>query len=239
MNQLKCIAIDDEPLALQKIVDYINKVPFLDLVGSFDNGLEALAFMRETTVDLIYLDIQMPEIKGTQLVGILKNKPQIIFTTAYDQYALEGYQLDATDYLLKPIAFDRFLESAQKALDRTAFAPNPTDHDKDRNEGFLFVKTENKWRKVVIEDILYIEGLKDYLSIYTRTERILTLQNFSSLLDKLSSDQFVRVHKSYVVGINQVEEIEKARVLINQKWIPVSDTYRTGFFKLLEAKGLM
>lgn len=239
MNQLKCIAIDDEPLALRKVVDYIEKIPFLELVAQFDNGLEALSYLKQHNVDLIYLDIQMPDIKGTQLVSILKNKPQVIFTTAYDQYALEGYQLDATDYLLKPIAFDRFLESAQKALDRMAFVPTISENETEQNEGFLFVKTENKWRKVVINDILYIEGLKDYLSIYTTTERILTLQNFNSLLEKLSNDQFVRVHKSFVVAITQIQELEKSRVFINEKWIPVSDTYRTAFFNLLKAKGLM
>ncbi|MCR9253399.1 MAG: LytTR family DNA-binding domain-containing protein [bacterium] len=239
MNQLKCIAIDDEPLALRKVVDYIEKIPFLELVAQFDNGLEALAYLKQHNVDLIYLDIQMPDIKGTQLVSILKNKPQVVFTTAYDQYALEGYQLDATDYLLKPIAFDRFLESAQKALDRMAFVPTISENETEQNEGFLFVKTENKWRKVVINDILYIEGLKDYLSIYTTTERILTLQNFNSLLEKLSNDQFVRVHKSFVVAITQIQELEKSRVFINEKWIPVSDTYRTAFFNLLKAKGLM
>ncbi len=239
MNQLKCIAIDDEPLALRKVVDYIEKIPFLKLVAQFDNGLEALSYLKQHNVDLIYLDIQMPDIKGTQLVSILKNKPQVIFTTAYDQYALEGYQLDATDYLLKPIAFDRFLESAQKALDRMAFVPTISENETEQNEGFLFVKTENKWRKVVINDILYIEGLKDYLSIYTTTERILTLQNFNSLLEKLSNDQFVRVHKSFVVAITQIQELEKSRVFINEKWIPVSDTYRTAFFNLLKAKGLM
>jgi two-component system LytT family response regulator len=239
MNQLKCIAIDDEPLALRKVVDYIEKIPFLELVAQFDNGLEALSYLKQHNIDLIYLDIQMPDIKGTQLVSILKNKPQVVFTTAYDQYALEGYQLDATDYLLKPIAFDRFLESAQKALDRMAFVPTISENETEQNEGFLFVKTENKWRKVVINDILYIEGLKDYLSIYTTTERILTLQNFNSLLEKLSNDQFVRVHKSFVVAITQIQELEKSRVFINEKWIPVSDTYRTAFFNLLKAKGLM
>ncbi len=239
MNNLKCIAIDDEPLALRKIVDYINKVPFLECVNSFSSGLEALSYLKSNHIDLIYLDIQMPDIKGTQLVNILKNKPQIIFTTAYDEYALEGFSLDATDYLLKPIAFDRFLESAQKALDRVAFTPSGIEGEPSEEKNFLFVKTENKWKKVKIDDIFYIEGLKDYLSIYTKAERVLTLQSFSAMLDKLSTEQFVRVHKSYVVAIGQIDEIEKARVLINEQWIPVSDTYKTAFFNLLKSQGLL
>ena len=141
--------------------------------------------------------------------------------------------------LLKPIAFDRFLESAQKALDRVAFTPSGIEGEPSEEKDFLFVKTENKWKKVKINDILYIEGLKDYLSIYTKAERVLTLQSFSAMLDKLSTEQFVRVHKSYVVAIGQIDEIEKARVLINEQWIPVSDTYKTAFFNLLKSQGLL
>ncbi len=239
MNHLTCIAIDDEPLALQKLVDYIDKIPFLEFKGGYHNALEAIPLLQNEPIDLIFLDIQMPEIKGTQFVSILKNKPQIIFTTAYDQYALEGFSLDATDYLLKPIAFDRFLDSAQKALDRAAFSPNSESADVQGEQGIVFIKSEHKWIKVQTDFIKYIEGLKDYLSIYVKEERILTLQSFSTLLEKISNDSFVRIHKSYVVNVKQIDEIEKARVRIGEKWIPISDTYRTGFFKLLEAKGLI
>ena len=237
---MKCIAIDDEPLALRKITDFIGKVPFLELKASFDNGIEALGYLQREPVDLIYLDIQMPQIKGTQLVTILKNRPQIIFTTAYSEYALEGYELDVTDYLLKPIAFERFLESAQKALDKAVPVIAQTGGTGDTSRsGFLFVKTENKWQKVKTDEIRYIEGLKDYLGIYTNSGRILTLQSFHSLLDKLPQEDFIRVHKSYVVAINQIDQIEKKRLLIGDQWIPVSDTYRTAFFKLLEGRGMM
>ena len=237
---MKVIAIDDEPLALKKITDFIGRVPFLELRASFDNGIEALAYLQKEPVDLIYLDIQMPQIKGTQLISILKNRPQVIFTTAYSDYALEGYELDITDYLLKPIAFERFLESAQKALDKAVpVITQSSGNAETQKTTFLFVKTENKWQKVRTSEIRYIEGPKDYLGIYTKNERILTLQSFHSLLDKLPGDDFIRVHKSYVVSINQVDEIEKKRLLIGDQWIPISDTYRTAFFKLLEGRGMM
>lgn len=237
---MNCIAVDDEPLALRKIVDFIKKVPFLNYKASFENGLEALAYLKGEQVDLIFLDIQMPQIKGTQLVNILKNKPQIIFTTAYSEYALEGFELDVTDYLLKPISFERFLEGAQKALDRSLpVISQAVGEGNAKNSEFIFIKTEHKWQKVSTKEIKYIEGLKDYLSIYTSEDRILTLQSFNSLLEKLPEENFVRIHKSYVVSINQIDEIEKKRVLIGDKWIPISDTYRTVFFSLLEAKGMM
>ncbi|MEL7145094.1 MAG: LytTR family DNA-binding domain-containing protein, partial [Bacteroidota bacterium] len=205
---MKCIAIDDEPLALRKITDFISKVPFLELKASFDNGLEALAYLQKQSIDLIYLDIQMPQIKGTKLVNILKHRPQIIFTTAYSDYALEGYELDVTDYLLKPIAFERFLESAQKALDKAVPVISGAGEQSDPlKSAFLFIKTENKWQKVKTEDIRYIEGLKDYLGIYTCTGRVLTLQSFQSLLEKLPDHDFIRVHKSYVVSVNQIDQI--------------------------------
>jgi len=237
---MNCIAIDDEPLALRKISDFIKKVPFLDFKASFDNGLEALAYLKAEQVELIFLDIQMPQIKGTQLVSILKNKPQIIFTTAYSEYAIEGYELDITDYLLKPISFERFLEGAQKALDRSLPVISPaTGEDTQQRSDFVFIKTENKWQKVGVKEILYVEGLKDYLSIYTKSDRILTLQSFTSLLEKLPPDDFIRIHKSYVVSISQILEIEKKRVLIADKWIPISDTYRNVFFNLLAIKGMI
>ncbi|MGB3467227.1 MAG: LytTR family DNA-binding domain-containing protein [Cyclobacteriaceae bacterium] len=237
---MKCIAVDDEPLALRKIVDFIKKVPFLEYKASFDNGLEALAYLKKEPVDILFLDIQMPQIKGTQLVNILKNKPQIIFTTAYSEYAIEGYELDVTDYLLKPISFDRFLEAAQKAIDRSVPVISQSGNNEMINKTeFIFIKTEYKWQKVRVDSIRYIEGLKDYLSIYTATERILTLQSFSSLLEKLPETDFIRIHKSYVISIPQIDEIEKKRVLIGDNWIPVSDTYRQSFFNLLETRGMI
>lgn len=225
--KLNCIAVDDEPLALEKIVDYIGQVPFLELVASFENGVDAMMYLQENKVDLIFLDIQMPQILGTQLVQILKDKPQVIFTTAYSEYAVDGFELDVTDYLLKPIGFRRFLQAAQKALEKL----KPVAKQKEiptAERDYIFVKTDTRLVRINLADILYIEGLKDYLSIYTINERILTLQSFSELLKLLPAD-FIRLHKSYVIPISRIEEIEKNRVRIGEKCIPIGETFRKAF----------
>lgn len=229
--KIKCIAVDDEPLALEKIVDYIGQVPFFELVGSFENGVEAMVFLQENEVDLIFLDVQMPQILGTQLVQVLKQKPQIIFTTAYSEYAVDGFELDVTDYLLKPISFRRFLQSAQKALNR--MSPDTKPEQPKASKDFIFVKTDTRLVKVNLREIKYIEGLKDYLSIYTASERILTLQSFNELLGQLTSD-FFRIHKSYVVSLRQIDQIEKNRVKIGDKDIPIGETFRKAFLKKVQ-----
>ncbi len=229
--KIKCIAVDDEPLALEKIVDYIGQVPFFELVGSFENGVEAMVFLQENEVDLIFLDVQMPQILGTQLVQVLKQKPQIIFTTAYSEYAVDGFELDVTDYLLKPISFRRFLQSAQKALNR--MSPDTKPEQPKASRDFIFVKTDTRLVKVNLREIKYIEGLKDYLSIYTASERILTLQSFNELLGQLTSD-FFRIHKSYVVSLRQIDQIEKNRVKIGDKDIPIGETFRKAFLKKVQ-----
>ncbi|WP_258098859.1 LytR/AlgR family response regulator transcription factor [Marinoscillum pacificum] len=227
--KIKCIAIDDEPLALEKLVDYIGQVPFFELLGSFENGLDALVFLQDTDVDLIFLDIQMPQILGTQLVQVLTKKPQIIFSTAYSEYAVDGFELDVTDYLLKPLNFRRFLQASQKALQRAKNQGVKKEATVEEVvKDYAFVKTENRLVKVMLDDILYIEGLKDYLSIYTSSERILTLQSFAELQSQLSSD-FVRIHKSYLIPIAKIDEIEKNRVRIGDKYLPIGETYRKAF----------
>ena len=227
--KIKCIAIDDEPLALEKLVDYIGQVPFFELLGSFENGLDALVFLQDTDVDLIFLDIQMPQILGTQLVQVLTKKPQIIFSTAYSEYAVDGFELDVTDYLLKPLNFRRFLQASQKALQRAKNQGVKKEATVEEVvKDYAFVKTENRLVKVMLDDILYIEGLKDYLSIYTSSERILTLQSFAELQSQLSSD-FVRIHKSYLIPISKIDEIEKNRVRIGDRYLPIGETYRKAF----------
>ena len=226
---IKCIAIDDEPLALEKLVDYIQQVPFFELLGSFENGLDALVFLQDTDVDLIFLDIQMPQILGTQLVQVLTKKPQIIFSTAYSEYAVDGFEIDVTDYLLKPLNFRRFLQASQKALQRAKSSDSKKEVvAAETVKDYAFVKTENRLVKVMLDEILYIEGLKDYLSIYTSSERILTLQSFAELQSQLSSD-FVRIHKSYLIPISKIDEIEKSRVRIGEKYLPIGETYRKIF----------
>jgi len=242
---VSCIAVDDEPPALAKIVDYIEQVPFLDLKAKFDDSMEVLSYLQENKVDLLFLDIQMPQLSGNQLVQVLEQKPQIIFTTAHSEYAVEGFEMDITDYLLKPISFSRFLKAAQKARARknesssNGQQASPTQKSDQDNPEFLFVKTEFKWQQIPFESILYIEGMKDYLAIHTETERILTLMSFNDLMEKLPKDKFYRIHKSYVVAIKKIKEIEKARVHINDKAIPIGETHKQAFLSLLQKRGMM
>ena len=245
---IRCLIVDDEPLALHILEDYISKIPFLQLVKATTNPIEALTLVQEKQVDLVFLDVQMPELTGIQFLRIANGKAKVILTTAYPQYALEGYELDVIDYLLKPIAFDRFFKSVQKAqaVLQPAAAPAPAPlHDpapqqkqKDLLSDFIFVKTEHKIQKVYLNDILFIEGLKDYISIFTPAERIITLQNMKKMEDALPEQHFIRVHKSYIVSINKIDSIERSRIFIGDKIIPVGDTYREEFFKIVDGKNI-
>lgn len=240
---LRCIIIDDEPLAREILEDYAARVPYLEVVGTFETGLAALSYLQSNTVDLIFLDIQMPELTGMQLLKVLKDPPAVVLTTAYDQYAIEGYALEVTDYLLKPIAFDRFLQAAQKVLRRLS-SPIPdaaipvVQEPLAAGPEFLFVKTEHRLQRVMLDELLYIEGMKDYLMLHTRQGKLMTLQNFKYFQDRLPTERFARVHKSYLVAIGQIEQIERSRLSIGKALIPISETYREPFFKLLEAQGL-
>src|SRR5476651_117638 len=204
---IRCLVVDDEPLALHILEDYISKVPFLELIKATTNPIEALTMVQEGNIDLVFLDVQMPELTGIQFLKIANGKTKVILTTAYSQYALEGYELDVVDYLLKPIAFDRFFKSAQKAqqIIHPSAAPAPIVKEEapqqDLLTDFIFVKTEHKIQKVYLNDILFIEGLKDYISIFTDAERIITLQNMKKMEDALPEKYFIRVHKSYIVSV--------------------------------------
>src|SRR6201987_3222773 len=205
---IRCLIVDDEPLALHILEDYISKMPFLQLVKSTTNPIEALQLVQEGNIDLVFLDVQMPELTGVQFLRIANGKAKVILTTAYPQYALEGYELDVIDYLLKPIAFDRFFKSVQKA--QAVLQPAATP-----------IQTEHKIQKVYLNDILFIEGLKDYISIFTPAERIITLQNMKKMEDALPEKHFIRVHKSYIVSVNKIDSIERSRIFIGEKIIPV------------------
>jgi len=245
---IRCLIVDDEPLALHILEDYISKVPFMELVKSTTNPIEALTMVQDGNIDLVFLDVQMPELTGIQFLRIANGKTKVILTTAYPQYALEGYELDVVDYLLKPIAFDRFFKSAQKAqaiIHPTAKQATPieqpiqqTQPQNDFMSDFIFVKSEHKIQKVYLHQILFIEGLKDYISIFTTTERIITLQNMKKMEDTLPSQHFVRVHKSYIVALNKIDSIERSRIRIGDKIIPVGDTYRDDFFKIIDGKNV-
>ena len=227
--------------------DYISKIPFLHLVKATTNPIEALTLVQEKEADLVFLDVQMPELTGIQFLKIANGKAKVILTTAYPQYALEGYELDVIDYLLKPIAFDRFFKAVQKAqaiLQPAAVKPvalaesTPQKPQQEFLSDFIFVKTEHKIQKVYLNDILFIEGLKDYISIFTPAERIITLQNMKKMEDALPAKYFMRVHKSYIVSINKIDSIERSRIFIGDKIIPVGDTYRDEFFKIIDGKNV-
>jgi two-component system, LytTR family, response regulator len=240
---IKCVAIDDEPLALEKIADYINNIPYLKLNGKFDNALAALPELKKHTIDLLFLDIQMDGLSGIQLLESLSNKPLVIFTTAYDKFAIKGYELNAIDYLLKPISFERFLKSAEKAysaIEKINIQPNLINSPiSEKVIDFIFIKSGVKHEQVKFSDILYIEGMKDYLRIHTSSKKIMTLMSFSQLGHMLPSDNFIRIHRSYIVSIDKIEEIERAHVKICGNNIPVGDAYRKIFQDKLKAKGVI
>lgn len=248
---LKCIAVDDEPLALDIIEDYVSKVPFLQLVKRTENAIEALQLVQAGGIDLVFLDIQMPDLTGIQFLKIASGKSNYILTTAYSQYALESYDLNVSDYLLKPIAFDRFYKAVEKVHNQLQKAepaavpvpePTPAPISAPSNnapaQDFIFIKTEHKIQKVELDNILYIEGLKDYISIFTKNERIITLQNMKRMEETLPKGDFIRVHKSYIISIDKIESIERSRISIAAKTIPIGDTYRDEFFKLIDGKNV-
>jgi two-component system, LytTR family, response regulator len=240
--KIKCLAIDDEPLALEIITDYISKVSYLELVKSFDNALDSIEFLKKNQVDLIFLDIQMEALTGIQFLHVLKERPHIIFTTAYDSYALEGYELDAVDYLLKPFSLERFIKAVEKVytkMNQSEKREEPRELIiKTNPNDFLFVKTENRLQKVFFHDILFVEGQGDYLRINTPKSRIMTLQKFSRLQDILPDEQFFRVHKSWLVAIDKIDSISRNRIRIGDTYIPISESYRKAFFALLDNKKL-
>ncbi|HEY9007444.1 LytR/AlgR family response regulator transcription factor [Ohtaekwangia sp.] len=231
---ISCLIVDDEPLARSLMTDYVKKVPYLSLLDACSSPLAAIEILRKTPVDLLFLDIQMPEITGISLLKALQKKPMVILTTAYSEYALEGYELDVIDYLLKPITFERFLRAAEKANQRitvstaSAIATSETKAP-DPAQPFVFVKDGTKLVKVRWDDILYVEGLKDYVTIHTKQQRVVTLQRLKSLEEQLPSDKFIRIHHSYIVAVDAIDVIHKGEVQIGSATIPISDTYRKAF----------
>jgi DNA-binding LytR/AlgR family response regulator len=235
---LRCMVIDDEPLAIQLLANYISKVSFLELVESFNNPMEALISFNSNPVDLVFLDIQMPQLTGIQFMKLLQNRAQVIITSAYEEYAIEGYEHNVTDYLLKPISFERFYKSVEKAynISNPTHKINPKQDLYPATGGYIFVKVETKMVRVELDDILFIEGLKNYVSIFTKNQRIVTLQVMKQLEEILPSNRFIRVHKSYIVALDKINSIERQEISINDRIIPIGITYQEQFFKLLEAR---
>ena len=244
--KMNCIAVDDELLALKKIERFAEKIDYLNLLGTFDNALSTFSFLRENKVDLIFLDIQMDEFTGIQLLETLKDPPYVILTTAFDEYALKAYELDVVDYLLKPIPFERFVKATEKVYarflkDHNNHTPAPTHQPVENNDNveYTFIKSGNKTVKVYFDKILYIEGQRDYLQIHTEDNRIMTLLNFKRMQELLDDQKFIRVHKSYIISIDKIDYIENNTVKIKDKLIPVSSTYKIAFQNLLQKKNFL
>jgi two-component system, LytTR family, response regulator len=225
---IRCITVDDEPFSLAKINGFIAQVPYLSLISSFPSAMEALAFMKQNSTDLIFLDVQMENLTGIQLLEILNPKPAVILTTAYDQYALKGYELNVTDYLLKPYSFERFLKATEKVHQQLKQHPAETD-----NDAFIFLKTEYRLEKVNFDDIFYIESRGDYVYVVCSEAKILTLMTLKNMIAKLPKEKFIRVHKSYVVSISKIKAIEQGRIHIHGITVPVGDMYREILWKSL------
>ena len=234
--KLNVVAIDDEPLALKLVSDYIRKTPFLELIGSFENPLEASEFLNTHKVDLIFLDIQMPGLLGTEFARMVDSETRIIFTTAYSQYAVEGFKLEAVDYLLKPFSYEEFLESAGRARKRITSETSTAPVIVEAKDNFLFLKSEYKIRRINFDDILYVEGLKDYIKVYLKNEDkpVLSLSSLKVMEEKLPSLNFMRVHRSYIVNLAQINQVDRSRIVFGKVYIPVSDQYKEKFQEFLD-----
>ena len=224
----KCIVIEDEPLAMERTKGFIEKIPFLYLCATFDNAMDGLAYLKSNTIEILFLDINMDEVSGIELLQNTKINSHIIITTAYEQYALKGYELNVSDYLLKPFSFSRFLSAVNNIIEKINEKQNKKVIE------YIFIKTENRLEKVNLSDILYIEGMSDYRKIHTTSKRIMTLQSFNELENIIPSSIICRVHKSYMVAINKIETIERRRIKINSTLIPISDTYKDFFLKYIK-----
>ena len=235
--KLNCVVIEDEPLARNLMIEYVKKLPSLNLIEAFSNPLAAMETLRSASIDVLFLDVQMPEITGISLLKILTKRPLVVLTTAYSHYALEGYELDVADYLLKPITFERFLKSIDKITQRLDSAPAVQPSSVEQTitpPAFIFVKDGTKLVKVKLDEILYIEGLKDYVTIHTFHQKIVTLQRLKSLEEQLPADKFIRVHNSYIVSLDAIDVIQKNEIQIKGVTLPIGDTYRKAFKEFIE-----
>lgn len=238
--KIRCIAVDDEPLALVKMRNYIQRIPYLELVADFDNAIETINFLRREPVDLLFLDIQMEELTGIQLLEILKERPMVIMTTAYDEYALKGYEMDVLDYLLKPIDFSRFQLACDRARQQYQLRHQPQEHtaspshEDHLHTDFIMVRSEYKMVKVRLDEIYYIAGMKDYSRLYCEERRIMTMQTIGKMEDALPHPRFFRIHKSYIIALDKLEAFGKNHVQVMGEEIPIGSMYKTAFLEYLE-----
>lgn len=237
---MKCLAIDDEPLGLNIISEFCRKVGFIELMATCTNPFDAIEWINAHEIDLIFLDIQMPNMTGIEFVKTLEKPPLIIFTTAYTNHALEGYELNAIDYLVKPISFERFLKAVNKAFEIVSLRKAKIsqvlqkENNKPEPSGYMMVKVEYKTVKIDFNQILYVEGLKDYVKIYTGVKPILTKSTMKSMEEKLPSD-FIRVHKSFIISLSKIHSVENNRILIGEKRIPIGNQYKDFFYERINS----
>ena len=234
---LRCIAIDDEPLGLELLEDNISKVPYLQLIASFNNSLDAVKLLQEQPVDLVFLDIQMPGLTGLQLIESIQQKPMFILVTAYEKYALDSYNLNVVDYLVKPVSFDRFLKAVLKA--KEYYEVRDTNTKEAVTAEYFFIKADNKLVKILFDDVLYAEALQNYVIIHTAAKKHMTYLTFKLVEDYLPPDKFLKVHKSYIVAASKIDSIEGNDIRIGQQHIPISRNQKDEVMeKLLKGKFL-
>jgi DNA-binding LytR/AlgR family response regulator len=231
---IRCIVIDDSPLALDLLGSYIKKIPYLQPVASCTNALEAIEIIRKGSIDLIFLDMEMPDITGIDLLRSLAKRPKVIFTTAYPNYALEGFNLNATDYLLKPFSFDRFKQACDKALQMQEFELNQL-----KSNLCIFIKSGHDSVKVPIQRILYIEAMRDYIQVFTDDQKIMSLMNMKDIIEMLPTGEFVRIHRSFIIPISKVSKVSSKKVLIGTKEIPIGEMFRDEFLKLFKKRNII
>ncbi len=233
MKKLSCIIVDDEPVARKILHEFVDQVPFIDLQGKFENAMKAEAFLKDNTVDIIFLDIEMPKVSGLQLLQKLNVESMVILTTAFPQYALEGYELDIIDYLLKPFALGRFLKAVQKAKD---FHEMKTRTTGGPQASYIFIKSDKRIEKIELSDMLYAESVGNYVSVYTENKKIMAYLTMKSLESQLPSDDFIKIHQSYLVNCSKIEAIEGNEIKIGGKSLPISRNYRDMVMKIVNQR---
>ncbi len=242
MKTINCIAIDDEPLALGLMVSHIEKTPFLNLIGQFDNPIDAMEFLQDNVVELIFLDIQMPDLTGVEFAQTLEENCKVIFTTAYEKYAVEGFQLHALDYLLKPISYNVFFNSAKRAQKHFELLDAAKGNEENENfsDDYLFVKTNAQVKRINYSDILYIEGLKDYVKLFLTTSKfpLVFHSTMKAVEEKLPNERFMRIHRSFIVNLENVTTIERHRIIYGEERIPISKQYKESFDEFVRKKFL-
>lgn len=233
LNSIQCLVVDDEPPAREILRRYIQEIPALSLAGECSNAIQAFTFLQQNNVDLIFLDIRMPQLNGNDFLKTLKNPPKVIFTTAYAEYAIEGFELDVVDYLLKPIPFDRFLKAVNKIWDLSPKPSTPSLTEETKSEAFVYFRSDRKMIKVMLNDILYIESMKDYVKIITTTGTIITKQAISAVEAMLPEKQFIRNHRSYIVSIRHIKSYTSDLIELHDNEIPIGKLFRNDVLRAL------